>query len=100
MLGRCPVGLPDLGCANTGPEGPADSQGSAPYLGTEDKYIEKLEGAAAAGFINQYGCPSLGEVGLNIVHRRWQRTTISTDWWLQPILKGGSLVPVRGTNRY
>ena len=56
--------------------------------------------AAAAGFINQCGCPSLGEVGLNIVHRRWQRTTISTGWWLQPVLMIGPLVPVHGTNRY
>ena len=30
MLGHCPVGLPDLGCANTCPIGAADSQGSAP----------------------------------------------------------------------
>ena len=30
LLGRCPVGLPDLGYANAGPEGPADSQGNAP----------------------------------------------------------------------
>ena len=31
LLARCPVGLPDLGCAaNAGPEEPADSQGSAP----------------------------------------------------------------------
>ena len=30
LLARCPVGLPDLGCANAGPEGPAGSQGSAP----------------------------------------------------------------------
>ena len=30
LLGRCLVGLPDLGHANSGPEGPAGSQGSAP----------------------------------------------------------------------
>ena len=30
LLAHCPVGLPDLGCANAGPGGPADSQGSAP----------------------------------------------------------------------
>ena len=30
MLELYPVGLPDLGSANTGPEGPAGSQGSAP----------------------------------------------------------------------
>ena len=94
------MGLPDLGFANAGPEGPAGSQGSAPKLGPEVCYIENFEGATAAGFINQCGCPSLGEVGLNIVHRWWQRTTFSTGWWLQPVLKGGSLVPVHGTNRY
>ena len=94
------MGLPDLGFANTGPERPAGSQDSAPKLGPEACYIEKFEGAAAAGFINQCGCPSLGEVGLNIVHRRWQRTTISTGWWLQPVLMIGPLVPVHGTNWY
>ena len=79
------MGLPDLGFANTAPEGPVGSQGSAPKLGPEACYIEKFEGAAAAGFINQCGCPSLGEVGLNIAHC------------------GGSarpLVPVGGSNRY
>ena len=30
LLAHCPVGLPDLGCANEDPEGPAGSQGSAP----------------------------------------------------------------------
>ena len=30
FVAALPVGLPDLGCANAGPEGPADSQGSAP----------------------------------------------------------------------
>ena len=68
-MGRCLVGLPDLGCANSGPGGPAGSQGSAPKLGPEACYIEEFERAAAAGFINQCGCPSLGEVGLKIEHR-------------------------------
>ena len=52
LLGRCPVGLPDLGCANSGPEGPAGSQGSAPKLGPEACYIEKFEAAAAAAASN------------------------------------------------
>ena len=44
--------------------------------------------AAADGFINQCGCPSLGEVGLNIAHRGWQRTApFSTGWSHQPVLK-------------
>ena len=94
------MGLPDLGFANTGPEGPAGSQGSAPKLGPEACYIDKFEGAVAAGFINQCGCPSLGKVGLKIVHCGWQRTAISTGWWLQPVLMCCPLVPVGATNRY
>ena len=83
------MGLLGHGRAITGLKGPADSQGSAPYLGPQDKYIDKLEGTAAAGFINQCGCPSPGEVGLNFAPLAWQRTTFSTRSWLQPVLKGG-----------
>ena len=61
---RCSVSRTYVGFADTGPEGPAGSQGSAPKLGLEACYIEKFEGAARAGFINQCGCPTLGEVGL------------------------------------
>ena len=49
-------------------KGLAGSQGSAAKLGPEACIREELEGAAAAGFINQCGCPSLGEVGLNVVN--------------------------------
>ena len=66
--------------------GPADSQGSATELGPEACIREELEGAAAAGFINQCGCPSASEVGLNLPHR----TCASAP----------PLVPGRGTNWY
>ena len=56
---------------------------------------------AAAGLINRCEPLSTSEVGLNIVHCGWQRTTFSTGWWLQPVLKGGwSLVPVGAINPY
>ena len=64
-MGRCPVGLLGHGRAITGLKGPADSQGSAQNLGPQACYIEEFEEVAAAGFINQCGCPSPGEVGLN-----------------------------------
>ena len=56
-------------CVITGLKGPADSQGSAQKLGPQACYIEEFKEAAAAGFINQCGCPSPGEVGLKFVHR-------------------------------
>ena len=46
------MGLPDLGFANTGPEGPAGSQGSASKLGPGACYTEKFETAAAPGLLN------------------------------------------------
>ena len=78
------MGLPDLGCANSGPEGPAGSQGSAQNLGPQACYIEEFKEVAAAGFINQCGCPSPGEVGLNF---GVAAQAFSTGWWLQPVLK-------------
>ena len=63
------MGLLGHGRAITGPKGPAGSQGSAQKLGLEACYIEEFKEAVAAGFINQCGCPSPGEVGLNFVHR-------------------------------
>ena len=94
------MGLIGHRCVITCLKGPADSQGSAQSLGPKACYKEEFEVVATAGFINQCGCPSLGEVGLNIVHGGWQRNTFSTGWWLQPVLMSGPLVPVRGTNRY
>ena len=59
------MGLLGHGRAMTGPKGLAGSQGSAQKLGPEAYYIEEFKEAAVAGFINQCGCPSPGEVGLN-----------------------------------
>ena len=59
------MGLIGHRCVITGLKGPADSQGSAQNLGPQACYIEEFNEAAAAGFINQCGCPSPGEVGLN-----------------------------------
>ena len=82
------MGLIGHRCVITGLKGPADSQGSAQSLGHKPaSYIEEFERAAATGFINQCGCPSPGEVGLNFVHCGYQRTTFGTGWWLQPELK-------------
>ena len=64
-MGLCPVGLLGHGRAITGLKGPADSQGSAQNLGPQIWYIEEFEEVATTGFINQCGCPSPGEVGLN-----------------------------------
>ena len=64
-MGRCPVGLISHRCVITGLKGPADSQGNAQNLGPQACYIEEFKEVAAAGFINQCGCPSPGEVGLN-----------------------------------
>ena len=78
---------------------------------------EELDTVAVEGLINRCELLSTSEVGLNIVHCGWQRTTFSTGWWLQPVLKTPppfstgwshqpvlkettSLVPVRCTNRY
>ena len=58
------MGLIGHRCVITGLKGPADSQGSAQSLGPAS-YIEEFEVVAVAGFINQCGCPSPGEVGLN-----------------------------------
>ena len=88
MLGRCPVGLPDLGFANTGLEGPAGSQGSAPKLGPEACYREEFETAAAPGLLNWYGRPSASEVGLNFWPRRGQQEAFGPGWCHQPGLKG------------
>ena len=59
------MGLIGHRCVITGLKGPADSQGSAQSLGPQAYYTEEFEVVAAAGFINQCGCPSPGEVGLN-----------------------------------
>ena len=59
------MGLIGHRCVITGLKGPADSQGSAQNLGPQACYIEEFKEVAAAGFINQCGCPSPGEVGLN-----------------------------------
>ena len=59
------MGLIGHRCVITGLKGPADSHGSAQSLGPQACYIEEFEVVAAAGFINQRGCPSPGEVGLN-----------------------------------
>ena len=99
-LGRCPVGLLGHGRAITGLKGPADSQGSAQSLGPPACYIEEFEVVVGAGFINQCGCPSLGEVGLKVAHYGCQRTVFSIGWWLQPVLMCYPLVPVGATNRY
>src|SRR3954471_4554406 len=80
------MGLLGHGCAITDLKGPADSQGSAQNLGPQACYIEEFERAAAAGFINQCGCPSPGEVRLNFVQAAHH--TFSTSWCLHPVLKG------------
>ena len=86
LLGRCPLGLPTLGFANTGPEGLEGSTGSAPKLGPEACYREEFETAAAPGLLNWCGRPSASEVGLNLP---------------APLLRQRTpLVPGRGSNRY
>ena len=86
MLGRCPLGPPTLGFANTGPEGLEGSTGSAPKLGPEACYREEFETAAAAGLINHTEPLSTSEVGLNFA-------LLKRDLWSR-------LVAPTGTNAY
>ena len=72
LLGRCPLGPPTLGFANTGPEGLEGSTGSAPKLGPEACYREEFETAAAAGLINHSEPFSTSELGLKFWPRRGQ----------------------------
>ena len=88
LLGRCLLGLPTLGFANTGPEGPAASTGSAPKLGPEACYREEFETAAAPGLLNWCERPSASEVGLNFWPRRGQQEAFGPGWCHQPGLKG------------
>ena len=85
MLGRCPLGPPTLGFANTGPEGLEGSTGSAPKLGPEACYREEFKTAAASGLINHSEPLSTSEVGLNFGRDAGSTRAFGTGSWHQPI---------------
>ena len=114
LLGRCPLGLPTLGFANTGPEGLEGSTGSAPKLGPEACFSEELDSSGAPHLINRCGSLSASEVGLNSHHHTavqglWSRLVAPTGTkgghWYRFVAPTGTkgwnwsrFVPPTGTN--